>query len=115
MRKAASQAKLIPDTPAGHGRLTFVTEGEASLHYSIQNGLPAGAMNVWTSLTTSQSLSDRLLKNGDGVVIVDAGGGTVDISSYCRAGGAKESFDEVAAPQCEFLIFPHKFALLMQS
>ncbi|KAF9524963.1 hypothetical protein CPB83DRAFT_944651 [Crepidotus variabilis] len=86
MRKAAAQAKLIPDTPAGHARLTFVTEGEASLHYSIQNGLPAGAM-----------------KNGDGVVIVDAGGGTIDISSYCRnTAASKETFDEVAAPQCHF-------------
>ena len=46
MRRAAVLADLIPDTTAGHARLSFVTEGEASLHYSIQNGLPAGAMKV---------------------------------------------------------------------
>ena len=46
MRQAAVLAKLIPDKPGGHSRLTFVTEGEASLHYCIQNGLPAGAMKV---------------------------------------------------------------------
>jgi hypothetical protein len=46
MRKAAVLAKLIPDTPAGHARLSFVTEGEASLHFAIQNGLPDGAMKV---------------------------------------------------------------------
>ena len=46
MRRAAVLAGLIPDTTAGHARLSFVTEGEASLHFSIQNGLPAGAMKV---------------------------------------------------------------------
>jgi len=72
MRRAAVLAKLVPDQPEGHSRLSFVTEGEASLHYSVQNGLPAGAM-----------------KNGDGVVIVDAGGGTIDISSYNRDPNSK--------------------------
>ena len=46
MRRAAVLADLIPDTRAGHSRLSFVTEGEASLHFSIENGLPAGAMKV---------------------------------------------------------------------
>jgi hypothetical protein len=86
MRRAAVLANLIPDTTAGHARLSFVTEGEASLHYAIQNGLPAGAMN-----------------DGDGVTIVDAGGGTIDVSSYSRnLKASKETFEEVAAPQCHF-------------
>ena len=34
------------------------------------------------------------------MVIVDAGGGTIDISSYSR--NQKESFEEIAAPQCSF-------------
>ena len=46
MRRAAVLAGLVPDNPNGHSRLSFVTEGEASLHFSIQNGLPAGAMKV---------------------------------------------------------------------
>ena len=83
MRKAAVLAKLIPDTKAGHGRLSFVTEGEASLHFSVQNGLPIGVM-----------------EDGDGVVIIDAGGGTIDISSYSKNVRAAEArFEEVAAPQ----------------
>jgi hypothetical protein len=77
------RAGLVPDNPSGHSRISFVTEGEASLHFSVQNGLPAGAM-----------------KNGDGVVIVDAGGGTIDISSYSR--NPEESFEEIVAPQCYF-------------
>ncbi|TEB37919.1 hypothetical protein FA13DRAFT_1785787 [Coprinellus micaceus] len=92
MRRAAVTASLVPDTREGHDRLHFVTEGEASLHYSLENGLPADS-----------------LEEGDGVVIVDAGGGTVDISAYARSsatGDAKDSkvklFEEIAPPQCHF-------------
>ena len=35
------------------------------------------------------------------MVIVDAGGGTVDISSYSR--NQKEICEEIAAPQCSFV------------
>ena len=85
MCKAALLAKLIPDTTAGHAWLSFVTEGEASLHFAVQNGLPMGVM-----------------KKGKGVVIVDAGGSTIDISSYSKnVEESKNIFKEVAAPQCK--------------
>ena len=35
------------------------------------------------------------------MVIVDAGGGTVDISSYSK--DRKENFEEIAAPQSPFV------------
>ena len=46
MRRAAVLAGLVPDNASGHARLSFVTEGEASLHFSVQNGLLDGAMKV---------------------------------------------------------------------
>ena len=46
MRRAAVLAGLIQDNANGHSRLSFVTEGEASLHFSVQNGLPTEAMEV---------------------------------------------------------------------
>ena len=93
MRKAAVLAKLISDTSAGHARLSFVTEGEASLHFAVQNGFPIGVM-----------------ENGEGVVIVDAGGGTIDISSYSKnVGGAKATFEEVAVPRCEIYLIIYDF------
>ncbi|KAH6918429.1 hypothetical protein BKA70DRAFT_1087615 [Coprinopsis sp. MPI-PUGE-AT-0042] len=90
MREAVVLAGFIPNTVEGHQRVSFVTEGEASLHFSIRNGLPDGAM-----------------QKGDGVVIVDAGGGTIDISTYSRKlqkGGQSGpiNFEEIAAPQCFF-------------
>ena len=93
MRKASVLAKLIPDTTAGHARLLFVTEGEASLHYAVHNGLPTGVMD-----------------DGEGVVIVDAGGGTIDVSSYSKTVGEVEHrFEEVASPQCNCLFSELRF------
>ena len=39
-------------------------------------------------------------------MIVDAGGGTVDISSYSR--NQKDHFEEIAAPQCSFVFITLK-------
>ena len=46
MRKAAIKAGLIPDTDDGRSRLSFVTEGEASLHFCVQSGLTSRAFQV---------------------------------------------------------------------
>ena len=46
MRRAAVLAGLIDDTERGHERVSFVTEGEASLHYAIENGVLADAVKV---------------------------------------------------------------------
>lgn len=46
MRQAAVVAGLVPDTPEGHVRVHFVTEGEASLHFCARNGLASFASQV---------------------------------------------------------------------
>jgi hypothetical protein len=110
MRKAAVLAGLVPDTTAGHARLSFVTEGEASLHFAIQNGLPVGAMKVRLPVHYLLDLGvyGMAIQKGDGVVIVDAGGGTIDVSSYSRnTSVSKETFEEVAAPQCKSAASAH--------
>ncbi|KAF6752156.1 hypothetical protein DFP72DRAFT_905074 [Ephemerocybe angulata] len=90
MRRAASLAGLIPNTLEGGARVMFVTEGEASLHFCISNGLDLE--------DTDDDGSDG--EEGRGVLIVDAGGGTVDVTSYCK--GADGSFTEIAIPDCYF-------------
>jgi hypothetical protein len=41
-------------------------------------------------------------QGNDGVVIVDAGGGTIDISAYIRKPHPfKQIFEEISVPQCE--------------
>lgn len=46
MRRAAIYAGLIPDTDEGKARVRFVTEGEASLHACVLNGLAADVLSV---------------------------------------------------------------------
>jgi len=46
MRRAAVYGGLIPDTDEGKARIRFVTEGEASLHACVLNGLTADVLSV---------------------------------------------------------------------
>ena len=41
------------------------------------------------------------MKDNSGVLIVDAGGGTIDLSAYSCASGSADSFEEIGPPQCE--------------
>ncbi len=54
MRQATIAAGLIPDNAAGHARIHFVTEGEASMHYCVDNGLATGAITVCCFLILHQ-------------------------------------------------------------
>jgi hypothetical protein len=46
IRKAAVYGGLIPNTSEGKARIRFVTEGEASLHACVLNGLAADVLSV---------------------------------------------------------------------
>ncbi|PCH36693.1 hypothetical protein WOLCODRAFT_82535 [Wolfiporia cocos MD-104 SS10] len=83
MRRAATMAGLVPDTLMGQSRIHFVKEGEASLYYCV-----------------SQGLVESSIKDGETAMIVDAGGGTVDLSVYHFASVVPLSIEEVTAPEC---------------
>ncbi|KAF9449855.1 hypothetical protein P691DRAFT_727192 [Macrolepiota fuliginosa MF-IS2] len=85
MRRAAVQAGLIVDTATDQARVSFVSEGEASLNFCIDKGL----MN-------------ESIRRGDGVTIVDAGGGTLDINTFARKGTSNDEYEEIAAAQSYF-------------
>ncbi|KAF9647981.1 hypothetical protein BDM02DRAFT_3155934 [Thelephora ganbajun] len=87
MRRAAIYAGLVPNTDEGKARVRFVTEGEASLHACVLNGL-----------------ADDVLSNPSqhGFVVADAGGGTLDISSYAIKGVSPLLIEEIAPPDCLF-------------
>ncbi|KIM39913.1 hypothetical protein M413DRAFT_74077 [Hebeloma cylindrosporum] len=87
MRNAAVYGKLVPDTDAGRARIRFVTEGEASLHGCILSGLAADVLSN---------------PSKHGFLIVDAGGGTLDISAYAIKGTSPLAMEEIAPPDCIF-------------
>ena len=74
MRRAAVYGGLIPDTDEGRARIRFVTEGEASLHACVLNGLAADVLSVstvsrgWRSsvLTPPESVRSRIHRGGCG-------------------------------------------------
>ncbi|KAJ3549731.1 hypothetical protein NMY22_g777 [Coprinellus aureogranulatus] len=79
LRQAAVLAGLVPDTDEGGSRIVFVTEGEANLRFCLESGLP--------------------LASGDSAtLVVDAGGGTIDLSAYRPTADGK--FKEVSVPTC---------------
>ncbi|PFH47737.1 hypothetical protein AMATHDRAFT_6474 [Amanita thiersii Skay4041] len=84
MRHAAVMAGLVPNEDEGQKRISFVTEGEASLHFCL-NKIP-------------DALNDHAK---DGIMVVDCGGGTLDFSTYSRASDSFE-FKEISAPECTF-------------
>jgi hypothetical protein len=53
MRSAAAYGGLVPDTPDGHARIHFVTEGEASLHYCIGNNYASELIKVFFYFRTT--------------------------------------------------------------
>ncbi|KAI4525193.1 hypothetical protein EV122DRAFT_206731 [Schizophyllum commune] len=87
MRRAAVYGRLVPDTNEGKARIWFVTEGEASLHACVLNGLAADVL---------QNPSNH------GFIVADAGGGTLDISSYAIRGTSPLVMEEIAPPDCIF-------------
>src|SRR3984957_2432505 len=46
IRHAAVLAGLVADTPDGQSRLQLLTEGEASLHFCLGNGLATDSLRV---------------------------------------------------------------------
>ncbi|KAF9783740.1 hypothetical protein BJ322DRAFT_1109589 [Thelephora terrestris] len=83
LRTAAIRANIVPDTPEGHARVHFVTEGEASFNFCV-----------------THTQAGENLKRGDNVLVVDAGGGTIDISSYAVTDTGPLQVEELFQPQC---------------
>ena len=101
LRTAAIRAGIVPDTPAGRSRVQFVSEGEASFSFCATRTQPGQNLRVchtvparcWFFLTRSQP--------GEQVLIVDAGGGTIDISTYTVLNNRPLRVEELYEPKCE--------------
>jgi hypothetical protein len=83
-RRAIERAGLIPSTPEGQSRVHLLTEGEASLHFCVSD-----LLNAETAIQAAPQ----------GVVIIDAGGGTIDLSMFSMT-SAPISGEEIAPAEC---------------
>ncbi|KIL60592.1 hypothetical protein M378DRAFT_83572 [Amanita muscaria Koide BX008] len=80
MRKAAIAADLVDKSEASE-RISFISEGEASLHFCLNK-------------------NPNLHNERDGILVVDCGGGTIDVSAYSQT--IKRRFKEIMPPECLF-------------
>ena len=83
-RRAIENAGLIPSTTRGRSRVHMLTEGEASLHYCVSNSLNA---------ETANQAPPR------GIVIIDAGGRTIDLGMFSTTSNPI-SCEEIAPAEC---------------
>ncbi|KAG8954067.1 hypothetical protein FRC04_001051 [Tulasnella sp. 424] len=83
MRDAAIRGGLIRNTPEDRERIEFVTEGEASFHWCVEQAIAGGA-----------------LKEGTNIVVADLGGGTIDVSSFLVKTPRPLRLQEQMAPDC---------------
>ncbi|KDR67670.1 hypothetical protein GALMADRAFT_1071822 [Galerina marginata CBS 339.88] len=88
MRMAAIKAGLITDSTEDRDRVIFISEGEASLHFAAHDGV-----------------LDSAVKKGGSIAVVDAGGGTIDVSCYRKKkkiSDERGTFEEVTPSQSYF-------------
>jgi len=81
----------------------LLTEGEASLHFCVANVIASDTFS--TPIAVSDSPVDVVDQSGSqGVVIVDAGGETIDLSAYSMQ-LSPISFKEIAPAECKSCSF----------
>ncbi|KAL4068705.1 hypothetical protein V8B97DRAFT_1918465 [Scleroderma yunnanense] len=104
IRNAAELGGLIPDGEEGQSRIHLLTEGEASLHFCVTNILTSDTFSNTPIVCTEEpeeveEVPEEQQQEHQGVIIIDAGGGTVDLSAYSMK-LSPTSFREIAPAEC---------------
>jgi hypothetical protein len=111
IRRAVELAGLI-STKEGQSHVHLLTEGEASLHFCVTNEVTSDAFSPPTAMSDSLVEEATEVRSGSqGVVIIDVGGGIIDLSAYSMT-LSPISFKEIAPSECmsrvSVLLFPSK-------
>ena len=111
MRDAAVQAGLITSAPGDRDRVSFISEGEASLNFCIDKDLINDSIQVWVPPgSVIEKKAHEPWQQGHGVTIVDAGGGTLDVSTYAKKAGSSTEYEEITVSQCGLVSYPLLFS-----
>ena len=101
LRTAAILAGIVSDTPAGRSRVHFVTEGEASFNFCASH-TPAGKHLKVCYTGPIQSFCLTRSQVGEQILVIDAGGGTIDVSTYMILGNWPLRVEELNESECEW-------------
>ncbi|KAI9573194.1 hypothetical protein HD554DRAFT_2059684 [Boletus coccyginus] len=103
IRQAANIAGLIPNKKKRASRIHLLTEGEASLHFCVTNMLASDPLSKFPIVSSDDDdLQEEVEEELEhqGVVIIDAGGGTIDMSAYSLKLSLPRDFKEIAPAEC---------------
>jgi len=100
LRNAAVRAGIVQDTPAGCSRVHFVTEGEASLSFCAAQTEAGRNLRV-CHIVPTQCWFLTHSQPGEQALIIDAGGGTIGISTYKVLSTGPLRVGELYEPQRE--------------
>lgn len=100
LRTAAIKAGIVPDTPAGRNSVRFVSEGEASFSFCASQTLAGKGLGVRRCPYLKLAFL-KFSQSGDQVLIIDAGGGTIDISTYKVINNRPLQVEELYEPRCK--------------
>jgi hypothetical protein len=100
LRAAAIKAGIIQDTPAEHSRVHFVTEGEASFSFCAMHTQTGENLKV-CQLSLLRAVFLTRSQPGEQALIIDAGGGTIDISAYTVLNNGPLQVEELYEPESE--------------
>ena len=103
IRHAVKIAGLIPGKKQKHaGRIHLLTEGEASLHFCVTNMLASDSLSKFPYVSTDDLEEEEIDESEhQGVVVIDAGGGTIDLSAYSIKLSHPREFKEIAPAECK--------------
>ena len=99
LRNAAIKAGIVKGAAPG-SRVHFVTEGEADLNFCATHTRAGKNLKVRRTVSTQCRLLTHS-QSGDQVLIIDAGGGTIDISTYKVLSNGTLRVEELYEPECE--------------
>ena len=98
LRKSVVKASVFTEEEA-LSRVSFVSEGEATFNFCVTNTKSGESLKV-LSLRFREYVLNSRFQPGHKVLVVDAGGGTIDISSYTVNSTAPLKVEEFHQPKC---------------
>ena len=103
IRRAAEIAGLIPSGGKHADRIHLLTEGEASLHFCVTRVLASDLLSKLAIAHPGDlENADKEESDHQGIIVIDAGGGTIDLSAYSVKLSPPRAFKEIAPAECDF-------------
>ena len=99
LRKSVVEASIFTEEEA-LSRVSFVTEGEATFNFCVANAKSGELLEVPHFLFIGKYVLNSVLQPGHKVLVVDAGGGTIDVSSYTVKSTMPLQVEESHEPKC---------------